>query len=145
MEHLALIIYLIDFLCVGTFSGFILFGLIPIGCLIIYWRAYTCATMDAEDTSNTDNTIAEANTLLITLTKYPVKTVHVVFITYALFSMLTPSKETAYKILAVYAGTQVLQTDAATELGSKSIKVLNKILDEYIEEDSENETKKPEQ
>ena len=48
--------------------------------------------------------------------------------------VVIPNEKTAYKILAVHVGAEVLQTDAATELGNKSLQVINSVLDTYIGE-----------
>ena len=47
---------------------------------------------------------------------------------------LVPSQSTAYKMLAAYSGERLIKTDQAQEIGSKSYKVLNKIMDDYLSE-----------
>jgi len=47
-----------------------------------------------------------------------------------------PSKDTAYKMLAAYGVQELAEMERAKEAGSKAYKTINKILDEYLEEGS---------
>ena len=51
-----------------------------------------------------------------------------------LLALVTPNESSAYKIMAVYGGVELLQTDEAKKLSSKSLDVLNKVMDEYLDE-----------
>lgn len=52
----------------------------------------------------------------------------------ALVSIIIPSKDTAYTMLAAYAGSEIVQTEEMKEIGGKSFEVLNKFLDDYLED-----------
>lgn len=69
----------------------------------------------------------------VKVTDLPIK--KVIFTIFTL--SLLPSKDTAYKMMAVYAGTEVMQSEQATEIGNKSLKVINKVMDEYLAEDKD--------
>lgn len=49
-----------------------------------------------------------------------------------------PTPSTAYTMLAAYAGVEVAQNEEVQELGGKGLEVLNKVIDDYLEKDSEN-------
>lgn len=49
-------------------------------------------------------------------------------------NMVVPSKDTAYKMIAAYGVTEIMQTDKAKRLGGKSLEVLEKVMDEYLKE-----------
>lgn len=53
-------------------------------------------------------------------------------------ALVTPNESSAYKIMAVYGGVELLQTDEAKKLSSKSLDVLNKVMDDYLDEPKEN-------
>tara|TARA_R110000851_G_scaffold258416_2_gene410882 strand:- start:338 stop:739 length:402 start_codon:yes stop_codon:yes gene_type:complete len=53
---------------------------------------------------------------------------------FILLSLVTPNESSAYKIMAVYGGVELLQTDEAKKLSSKSLDVLNKVMDDYLAE-----------
>lgn len=52
-----------------------------------------------------------------------------------IFQLIVPSKETAYKMLAIYGGVSVIQSPEVQKLGGKGVAVLNKVMDEYLQED----------
>lgn len=47
-----------------------------------------------------------------------------------------PSKDTAYKMLAAYGVQELADMEETKEVGGKAYKAINKILDEYLEEGS---------
>lgn len=48
-----------------------------------------------------------------------------------------PEEPTAEKMLVAYAGYEVLQMDKTKEVGSKAYEALNKVLDDYLKEESQ--------
>lgn len=51
-----------------------------------------------------------------------------------ILGIFTPTKDTAYKLLAVYAGIEVIKSPQIQEIGGKSVDVLNKVLDDFLQE-----------
>jgi hypothetical protein len=49
-----------------------------------------------------------------------------------LINTFTPSKDTAYKMLAAYGVTELVKSEEAQKLGGKSLEVLEKAMDEYL-------------
>ena len=64
------------------------------------------------------------------------KKVVTVNITLVLLVILTPDKETSYAMLAAYGVETIAQTEEVQELAGKSLDVLNKYMDQYLEESS---------
>lgn len=56
-------------------------------------------------------------------------------ILFVLIAVFIPSKQTAYTMLAAYGLQEIAQTEEAKRVGSKSIQVIEKALDEYLTED----------
>lgn len=50
-------------------------------------------------------------------------------------ALILPSEKTAYKMLAAYAGTELIQMEQTKEIGGKAYKALNKVLDDYLLEE----------
>lgn len=48
-----------------------------------------------------------------------------------------PSKSTAYKMVAAYAGQELVQMEGTKEVGTKAYKALNKVLDDYLKVEDE--------
>ena len=48
---------------------------------------------------------------------------------------LVPSKDTAYKMMAVYAGQELIALEGTKEVGSKAYQALNKVLDDFLVEE----------
>jgi len=53
----------------------------------------------------------------------------------SLIVVFVPSKQTAYAMLAAYGLQEISQTEEAKRIGSKSVQVIEKALDEYLKED----------
>ena len=43
-----------------------------------------------------------------------------------------PSTDTAYKMVAVYGATELVQMEEVQEIGGKSLEVINKVMDDYL-------------
>lgn len=69
--------------------------------------------------------------------KFGFKRYVVLFITFMLVGIALPSKEGAYKLLAIYGGVEVLKSPEVQKLGGKGVDVLNKVMDDYLEEGKE--------
>lgn len=52
-----------------------------------------------------------------------------------LYGWLIPSEETAYKMLAAYGVTEIVNNEDAKRLGGKSLEVLESAMDEYLSKD----------
>jgi hypothetical protein len=55
-------------------------------------------------------------------------------VVFAILQLVLPTKDTAYKMLAAYGVTEIDKTDEAKRLGSKSIEVIEKVMDDYLKE-----------
>ena len=128
LENLPLIIYLIDVFG-ATEAKALLAIILFIYCFII--AAFIRAEVKEENQADVHKTF---KTRLAGITC-------IILICYV---SVVPSKETAYKMLAVYAGTAALDTEIAAKLSDTSLKALdtlNRVLDEYAkEEEAKNET-----
>lgn len=51
--------------------------------------------------------------------------------------VLVPSPSTVNRMAVAYAADAVAQTEAASQLGTKSLAALNKLFDEYLEEEED--------
>ena len=70
---------------------------------------------------------------------WPLKT----FIVLSLvFVWLLPTKDTAYKMLAAYGVQSIVTNPEVQKLGGKSLDVLNKAMDEYLQEDASKKDEK---
>ena len=56
--------------------------------------------------------------------------------TFGLFSMILPSKDTAYTMLAAYGVQGIAETDEAKRLGSKSFQLIEQTLDKYLDQEN---------
>ena len=52
-----------------------------------------------------------------------------------ILAFMLPTEDRAYKMLAAYAGTEVIKMEEAQEIGGKAYKALNKVLDDYLLEE----------
>lgn len=50
-----------------------------------------------------------------------------------------PSEEKSKEIIALHYGEKIIVSEPVTELGDKSLKMLNKILDNYLSKEIKNE------
>ncbi len=62
------------------------------------------------------------------------KTQITAFFVLVILEFIIPTKDTMYKMLAAYGVSELSQIDSAQRLGGKSIEVLEKVLDDYLEE-----------
>jgi len=63
------------------------------------------------------------------------KSIYIPTILLFIFQTLAPTTTTAYKMLAVYGGVEIIKSPEVQKLGGKGIEVLNKVLDDYLKED----------
>ena len=50
-----------------------------------------------------------------------------------ILTLATPNESSAYKIMAVYGGVELVTNPKVQALGGKGVEVLNKVMDDYIE------------
>jgi hypothetical protein len=58
-----------------------------------------------------------------------------------MFNALMPERDTAYKMLAVYGGIEVLKNPDIQRVGGKGFDILEKVIDEYLGDDLKEVTK----
>lgn len=124
MENLILVVYLIDILC-NDGMRFIIF----VSTIILFVIALVSKLHQSEAIERGNDELKE----------YWQNFGFRRYILYG-FMVLTllvgiPSKDTAYKLLAIYGGIEVINNPDVQQLGNKGYKVLNKIMDEYLEKD----------
>ena len=124
MENLILVVYLIDILC-NDGMRFIIF----VATIILFVIALVSKIYQSEAIERGNGGLKEYWQ-------------NFGFRRYILsgFMVLTllvgiPSKDTAYKLLAIYGGIEVINNPDVQQLGNKGYKVLNKIMDEYLKKD----------
>lgn len=136
LENLPLIIYLID---VFSAEG----GLVILATLTtVYYVVISCciaaAQIEDKDKERGEKDAVEQRRV------FRLKHTGILALCLIVYTFAVPSKETAYKMLAVYAGTAALDTEIASKLSDTSLKALdtlNRVLDEYAKEEAEkNET-----
>lgn len=126
---LVIVIYLIEVLCGitdGGFSFLVALFLIFAGGGYSIVRIYLATEDVGEDEA------IKLNGFLAAL-----KTPLVISLVMVMSSQLIPSKDAAYKMIAAYAGSELIQMEGTKEVGSKAYKALNKVLDEYLDEGEE--------
>jgi hypothetical protein len=69
---------------------------------------------------------------------WPLKLLVCVMLTLA---VLLPTKETAYTMLAAYGVESIVTNDKVQEFGGKSLDVINKAMDNYLQQSDVKETK----
>lgn len=126
MENLMWVIYLIDVICddwVGL--GLILF--------ILFITSSACfvakCVVDSEENPNqSDKVFAK------TVSKFPLKTIMVLTSFLALLLNFIPSKDTAYKMLAVYGVNEVYENKDVQDIMGDGVDILKLTLKQYKEE-----------
>ncbi len=64
----------------------------------------------------------------------PNKIIFIVCTVLILHGVLVPSKDTAYKMLAFYGVNEITNNESVQKLGSKSLLVIERAMDDYLEE-----------
>ena len=124
--NLAMMIYFIDVIC--DRHG-VLANLTEI--LLIIWLfgfiVSICIRLD-------DNVTKKGREQFMSIYKslWPLKTFVVVM---CVLSTVVPDKDTAYKMLAAYGVESIVTNPEVQKLGGKSLDVLNKAMDEYLQEE----------
>ena len=123
--NLAMIIYFIDVIC-GEHGGLAVIT----GIILILWVfgfvVSICVRLD-EDVNEDDR----IQFMSIYKSLWPLKTFVMVM---CLLSTVVPDKDTAYKMLAAYGVESIVTNPEVQKLGGKSLDVLNKAMDEYLQE-----------
>lgn len=113
--------------------AFLIMGVIGAILFFISWGVAETST----------NTKAEERELFSTfrdnIVKWYVKPLACVLIPWYLVGKFIPAEDTAYKMLAAYGATELVQMEQTQELGGKAFDVVNKILDDYLVEDKQEE------
>lgn len=124
--NLAMMIYFIDVIC-GEH------GVLAVitGVTLILWLfgflVSICLRLD-EDVKKEDR----EQFMSIYKSLWPLKTFVVVM---CVLSAVVPEKDTAYKMLAAYGVESIVTHPEVQKLGGKSLDVLNKAMDEYLQEE----------
>ena len=124
--NLAMMIYFIDVIC--DRHG-VLANITEI--LLIIWLfgfiVSICIRLD-------DNVTKKGREQFMSIYKslWPLKTFVVVM---CVLSTVVPDKDTAYKMLAAYGVESIVTNPEVQKLGGKSLDVLNKAMDEYLQEE----------
>lgn len=129
--ELALVIYLIDLM--SAFGGadvafFILIG-IMVAALLCILKAFSTDVGGASG--------IREDQLRIKATFPVIKNTLICFAVMVVLAWLTPSKETSYAMLAAYGVQTVAESDQVQEVAGKSLKVLEKYMDDYLEQTPE--------
>lgn len=120
--ELAFIIYLIDVLC-GKGLSFLLALTSMLGLL---WFTYVYLYIFVGDERE-----SEEAKLTLERSKKGKKYIWIAL----LLLVFIPSEKTAYKMLAAYGVQSIVENPKVQELGSKSLQVLEKAMNEYIEKE----------
>ena len=121
----AMLIYFIDVVC-GNHSGLaILTGLLTV--LWVFGFIISLIANLDEDVKPEDR----AQFLLVYRSLWPLKTFVILMI---FLSVILPSKDTAYKMLAAYGIESLVTNPEVQKLGGKSLDVINKAMDDYLKE-----------
>ena len=109
------IIYAVDTLTPGDGMAFLSFALLVLLCV--------CGVAWVDDESRN------------VLKQLPYKTLLAISVMYISYTVLVPSKATAYKMLAAYGVQQVVDNPDVKRIAGKSLDVLEKAMDEYTKKD----------
>lgn len=121
----AMLIYFIDVVC-GSHGGLAVLT----GVLAIIWLFGFIVSI----VSNLDEDIKPEDLdsfLLVYQSLWPLKTFVILMIA---LSVIIPSKDTAYKMLAAYGVESLVSNPEVQKLGGKSLDVINKAMDDYLKE-----------
>lgn len=123
--ELAALIYFIDVICGGHA------GLAVLTCFItsawLFGFVVSIVIQLNEDIKHEDS----QKFLSVYRSMWPLKTFVIITIT---LSVVLPNKDTAYKMLAAYGVQTIIENPDVQKLGGKSLEVLNKAMDEYLQE-----------
>lgn len=129
----AMLIYFIDVLC-DTHAGLEFLTLLVSMAWVFGFIVSIVVRLDDD--------VGEENRqkfMMIYKSFWPLKTFVVMMI---LFSVLLPTKETAYKMLAAYGVESLVTNPEVQKLGGKSLDVINKAMDDYLKESKPDSTPK---
>lgn len=133
--NLAMMIYFIDVIC-GGHGGLA----VVTGIMLLLWvfgfMISICIRLD-EGFKKEDR----EQFMSIYKSLWPLKTFVVVM---CVLSTVVPDKDTAYKMLAAYGIESIVTNPEVQKLGGKSLDVLNKAMDEYLQEEKPATTISPE-
>tara|TARA_R100000388_G_C7231096_1_gene154728 strand:- start:379 stop:783 length:405 start_codon:yes stop_codon:yes gene_type:complete len=129
--ELALVIYVIDLM--SAFGGaevalFIFLGTVAVIPLCLL-KAFSVDVGDAHGDKEDELRIAAIIPII--------KRTLICFFALIVLAWLTPSKETSYAMLAAYGVQTVAESEQVQEVAGKSLRVLEKYMDDYLEESSD--------
>jgi hypothetical protein len=124
------IIYFIDVLSSGGGYGALAFLTLICSAGLVGFRQANYSTYDSDNEDSGCYKGKRTNLAYNSIFKWMLTT----FIVLVLLESFLPSKNTAYKMLAAYGATELAQTDEAARIGSKSLEVLEKFMDDYLKE-----------
>lgn len=125
MDNLIWVIYLIDVLTQPMKGLAIMLVVLFIVGLVLHVVYSLCDTSEAAHRSDID--------FIRMYKSLPVKTVTIVSFVILLLSNFIPSKDTAYKMLAVYGVSEVAKSDNVKELMGDGMDILKLTLKDYKE------------
>ena len=118
---LVLIVYLIGLLdqlnAVITLAQVLLFFSIPCYCCYYAFKALE----NGPEQDSVSKPLKSLRSIIISL------------LAVVSIGVFVPSKDTAHYMLAAFAGEKLVTHEAVTEIGSKSLELLNKIIDEQLD------------
>ena len=123
LDNLVWIVYLIDVFCGDNDGVIILIALGACG-----WLFVKVGVVD---------TGCPWHTAALKLPNWPAYLI----VSLMVLSNFIPSKDTAYKMLAIYGGVELLQQPEIQEVGGKGLDVLNKVMDDYLQEEYKSDEK----
>ena len=130
MDNLIWIIYIIDTLLDSVLG----FGIVIAVALSIFLIIVLVNLGEARNTAETHNGNAYYKNKATYWEAYNTKRPLVILCFLIPVLILIPSKTTAYKLLAIYGGVELLKTPEMQEIGGKGMEVLNKAMNEYLDE-----------
>lgn len=126
MDNLIWIIYLIDTV-LNTVGGLkVLLIVLTVISSIVLFGVFLHITLDMKGEGKRE--------ALNTFFKWFKKGYVPLFVSVLLLGLI-PNKSTAYKMLAVYGVDELAQVEEVQNISEKSLKVIHKIMDEYLEEE----------
>lgn len=124
--NLAMMIYFIDVIC-GGHPGL---GLITFFTALAWLFGFAISIVIQLD----EDVKHEGSQKFMSIYRsmWPLKTFVIVMVA---LSVVLPNKDTAYKMLAAYGVESIVTNPEVQKLGGKSLDVLNKAMDEYLQEE----------
>jgi hypothetical protein len=125
------IIYLIDVICDSHLIGFLGF----IGAVLwCFGFVGSCIAKNRPDDDEAQTYLRFYESML---------TFKIVVSLFIILAFLIPSKDTAYKMLAAYGVETIVANEDVQRMGSKSLQIIEKAMDNYLkEEDNKSVDKK---